>query len=413
MRFFYTLFIFFYGWSIKLASLFNTKAKQWTSGRKDIFTQINTALKENNKPLVWVHAASLGEFEQGRPLIEALKEKHPEYGILLTFFSPSGYEVRKEYELADFVFYLPLDTPKNAKRFLDIVPVRLAIFIKYEYWYNYLKAIRRKEIPIVFVSAIFREKQPFFKFYGSWFLKHLKQVDWFFVQNQNSLDLLKKAGITKASLAGDTRFDRVADIAKMAKENTIIEQFKGDSKLLLAGSSWPEDEALIYPILQKIPELKIVFAPHQIDEKHIQSIEKNCGEKALRYSQVTEENINKKQVLIIDNYGLLSSLYRYADFTFIGGGFGAGIHNTLEAATFGMPIFIGPKYEKFQEAKDLVSLHAIEVIEDTKQLEQSLVDLLSNPDQRIEKEEKTRDYVKSKTGVTARIIEHLENKKLI
>lgn len=411
MRLLYTLFIFFYGWSIKLASLFNTKAKQWTRGRKDIFKHINEALKENDKPLVWVHAASLGEFEQGRPIIEALKEKHPEYGILLTFFSPSGYEVRKDYDLADFVFYLPLDTPQNAKRFLELVPVRLAVFIKYEYWYNYLKAIRQKEIPIVFVSAIFRANQPFFKFYGSWFLKHLKQVNWFFVQNQKSFDLLKEAGISKASLAGDTRFDRVADIAKKANANTLIEQFKGESKLLLAGSSWPEDEALIYPLLQKIPELKIVFAPHQIDEKHIQSIEKNCEGKALRYSQATQEN--KKQVLIIDNYGLLSSLYRYADFTFIGGGFGAGIHNTLEAATFGMPVFIGPKYEKFQEAKDLVSLNAIEVIEEAKQLEQSLVDLLFNPDKRIEKGKKARDYVKSKTGVTNHITDYLEDKKLI
>ena len=413
MRFFYTLFIFIYGWSIKLASLFNTKAKQWVKGRKDIFIHINEALKENNKPLVWVHAASLGEFEQGRPIIEALKEKHPEYGILLAFFSPSGYEVRKEYDLADFVFYLPLDTPQNAKRFLELGPIHLAIFIKYEYWYNYLETIRQKEIPIVFVSAIFRAKQPFFKFYGSWFLKHLKQVDWFFVQNQQSLDLLKNAGIYKASLSGDTRFDRVADIANKAKPNALVATFKSNNKVLLAGSSWSEDEALIYPLLGKISDLKIIFAPHQIDEKHIQSIEKNCGEKALRYSQATQENINEKQVLIIDNYGLLSSLYQYADFTFIGGGFGAGIHNTLEAATFGMPIFIGPKYEKFQEAKDLVSLGVIEVLKETKQLKHSLADQLSEPRYCIEKGQKARDYVKSKTGVTNHIIDYLENKKLL
>jgi len=413
MRLIYSLFIFIYGLIIKLSSLFNAKAAQWTKGRKDIFPRIEQMLEYNKKELIWVHAASLGEFEQGRPIIESLKEKHPEYGIILTFFSPSGYEVRKNYELADFVFYLPLDTPQNAKRFLDLLPIRLAIFIKYEYWYNYLKAIRRKEIPIVFVSAIFRAKQPFFRFYGSWFLNHLKQVDWFFVQNQNSLDLLKKVGISKVSLSGDTRFDRVADIAKKAKENTIIKQFKRDSKLFLAGSSWPEDEALIYPLLEKFPDLKFVFAPHQIDEKHIQAIEKNCTGKSLRYSQATKDNVNEKQVLIIDNYGLLSSLYRYADFTFIGGGFGAGIHNTLEAATFGMPIFIGPKYEKFQEAKDLVSLHSIEVIKEAKELEQSLEYLLSNLDQHIEKGQKARNYVKSKTGVTNHIIKHLENKNLL
>lgn len=413
MRFFYTLFIFLYGLLIKLASLFNTKAAQWVQGRKFIFTHIEEALKHNKKQLIWVHAASLGEFEQGRPIIEALKEKHPDYGIILTFFSPSGFEVRKDYELADFVFYLPLDTPKNAERFLKLVPVHLAVFIKYEYWYNYLKAIRRKGIPIVFVSAIFRAKQPFFKFYGHWFLSHLKKIDWFFVQNQDSLDLLNKVGISKASLSGDTRFDRVADIANKAKPNTLIEQFKGNSKLLLAGSSWPEDEALIYPLLQKYPELKIIFAPHQIDEKHIQSIEKNCEGKALRYSQATAKNTSEKQVLVIDNYGLLSGLYRYANFTFIGGGFGVGIHNTLEAATFGMPIFIGPNYQKFQEAKDLVSLNAIEVVEDDKQLEQSLIKLLSNPNDCLEKGQKAREYVQSKKGASNHILKYLREKPFI
>lgn len=413
MRLVYSLFIFIYGLFIKLISLFNTKAKQWVKGRKDIFIHIEDALKHNKKPLIWVHAASLGEFEQGRPIIEELKNRHPNYGIILTFFSPSGYEVRKDYDLADFVFYLPLDTPQNAKRFLELVPIRLAIFIKYEYWYNYLNAIRRKEIPIVFVSAIFRAKQPFFKFYGAWFLKHLKQVDWFFVQNQQSLDLLKEVGISKASLSGDTRFDRVEDIANKAKPNALVAAFKSNNKVLLAGSSWPEDEALIYPLLKEISDLKIIFAPHQIDEKHIQSIEKNCAGKALRYSQATKENINEKSVLIIDNYGLLSSLYGYADFTFIGGGFGVGIHNTLEAATFGMPIFIGPKYEKFQEAKDLVSLGVIEVIKDTKQLEHSLVDLLSDHGYCIKKGKKAQEYVKSQAGATKHILNYLENKNLL
>ncbi len=412
MRFLYSIFIFIYGFIIKVASIFNPKAAQWVNGRKNIFKHIEEALKENKKPLIWMHAASLGEFEQGRPVLEAIKSKYPDYGILLTFFSPSGYEVRKNYDLADFVFYLPLDTPKNAKRFLDLIPIKFAIFIKYEYWYNYLNIIHKKDIPIVFVSAVFREKQAFFNFYGKWFLKHLKQIDWLFVQNQKSLDILNDAGIKNASLSGDTRFDRVSDIAKQAKPNAIVEQFKGKSKLMLAGSSWPQDEALIYPLLQKFPDLKVIFAPHLIDEKHIAEIVKKSSAKSILYSKANLENCIDKQVLIINNFGLLSSLYRYADFTFIGGGFGAGIHNTLEAATYGMPIFIGPNYEKFQEAKDLVELKSIGIITDAQQLE-DVISLFLEFSIHKEIEQMTRDYMRSKTGATKHIINHLENKNFI
>lgn len=409
MRFLYTLFIYFYGFFIKLASFFNAKADQWVKGRKDIFNRIEKALINNKKSLIWVHAASLGEFEQGRPIIEALKQKHPDYAIFLTFYSPSGYEVRKKYELADFVFYLPLDTPQNAKRFLDTVPVHLAIFIKYEYWYNYLNTIFIRKIPIVFVSAIFRKNQPFFQFYGRWFLKHLKQVDWFFVQNEESFKLLKDATINQASLSGDTRFDRVTDIASKAEENPLIEHFKGKSKLLLAGSSWPEDEALIYPLLKKFPDLKIVIAPHQIDNKHINTIEKKCHGKAIRYSQAKKEQWAGKQVLIIDNFGLLSSLYRYADYTFIGGGFGAGIHNTLEAATFGMPIFIGPNYKKFQEAKDLAKLGVIQIVENAHVLENKIMELQNDIKTTSRLGDLSRDYVQKNTGATEHIIKYLES----
>ncbi|MDA3906029.1 MAG: 3-deoxy-D-manno-octulosonic acid transferase [Bacteroidales bacterium] len=413
MRIIYSLFILFYGFSIRLASVFDSKAALWINGRKNIFKKIENALKENSKPLIWIHAASLGEFEQGRPIIEALKAKHPKYGILLTFFSPSGYEVRKDYELADFVFYLPLDTPKNACRFLEIALIKLAIFIKYEYWYNYLNIIHKKEIPIIFVSAIFRNKQPFFKFYGVWFLKHLKQINWFFVQNQQSFYLLENVGILNADISGDTRFDRVAKIAQNAKANNLVEIYKGNAKLLLAGSSWLDDEALIYPLLNKFPELKIIIAPHQIDEKHIQNIKKNVADKFVLYSKANIDNVNEKQVLIIDNYGLLSSLYRYADFTFIGGGFGVGIHNTLEAATFGMPIFIGPNYKKFQEAKDLVELGAVEVVKDSLQLEKSILHLLTFSEKRLHKGQISRDYVKSKTGATNHIISYLERTNIL
>jgi len=408
MRLLYTFFIYLYGLAVLVASLFNSKAKQWIKGRKNIFERLQKELIINDKPLIWIHAASLGEFEQGRPLIEAIKKKHPKYSILLTFFSPSGYKVRKNYELADFVFYLPLDTPRNAKRFLEIAPIQLAVFIKYEYWYNYLNVIQKKEIPLVFVSCIFRPKQVFFKFYGSWFLKHLKKVNWFFVQTTDSLNLLEKAEITSGSYSGDTRFDRVASIAEQSKPNELVSQFKGDSKLFLAGSSWPEDEALIYPLLNKFPDLKIIFAPHQIDTKHIREIEKKTNGRSILYSAANAENILKKQILIIDNFGLLSSLYRYADYTLIGGGFGVGIHNTLEAATFGMPIYIGPNYEKFQEAKELIELGAIEVVRDAETLEKSLLHFQAFPDKRLAKGQIARKYVQSKTGATQHILQFLE-----
>lgn len=413
MRQIYSLFILLYGFSIRLASLFNAKAALWIHGRRGLFVKVEEDLKNNHKPLIWMHTASLGEFEQGRPVLEAIKAKHPDYGIVLTFFSPSGYEVRKNYDLADFVYYLPLDTPKNAKRFLELVPIKLAIFVKYEYWYNYMDVLHKKSIPLVFVSAIFRPKQIFFQDYGSWFLKHLKNVAWFFVQTQASLDLLQKTGITNASLSGDTRFDRVADIASKAKINDLVAQFKGGSKLLLVGSSWPEDETLIYPLLNTFPDLKIVFAPHLIDAKHINQIEKNSLGNSVLYSKATLDNVSTKQVLIVDNFGLLSGLYRYADFTYIGGGFGAGIHNTLEAATFGMPIFIGPNYEKFAEATDLVELGAIEVLTDTAQLEKNLLHLITFPEKSVELGQQARDYVKRKTGATKHILAELETKFLL
>ncbi len=413
MRLFYSLGIYFYGFIIRMASLFSPKAKQWIQGRKDIFKRLESELSQEKRPLIWIHAASLGEFEQGRPLLEEIKKKHPDYAILQTFFSPSGYEVRKKYPLADYIFYLPLDIPPYAKRFLEITPIKLAIFIKYEYWYNYIYYLAQKKIPLVFISAIFRPNQVFFKAYGKWFLKKIQQANWFFVQNKDSLDLLKQKGIENASLSGDTRFDRVKDIANQAKLNPIVHAFKGKSKLLLAGSSWPEDEALIYPLLKSNPELKIIFAPHKIDEKHLLHIENQSGEQSIRFSKATAELLSTKNVLIIDNYGLLSSLYRYADFTFIGGGFGEGIHNTLEAATFGMPIFIGPNYQKFAEAKDLIDLGVIQVVEKTKALQKHLNQFLESESKTIEVGMKAQHYVESKTGATQHILDQLKKKNFI
>lgn len=413
MRFFYRFSVVLYGFFIRLASLFNAKAAQWVSGRRKLLQTIEKDMANQQKPLIWLHCASLGEFEQGRPVLEKLKETHPEYGIVLTFFSPSGYEVRKSYPLADYIYYLPLDTLKNARAFLNLVPVKLAIFVKYEFWYNYMHVLQTRNIPLVFVSAIFRPQQNFFRFYGSWFLKQLKKTTWFFVQNQQSLQLLKSVGISQASLSGDTRFDRVAEIARQAMPNEFLHAFKGSQKLLLAGSSWPQDEALIYPLLDHFPELKIVFAPHQIDEKHLEQIEQSCQNKSVRYSKANPDKLKEKQVLIIDNFGLLSSLYRYADFTLIGGGFGAGIHNTLEAATFGMPIFIGPNYEKFQEAKDLINTGAIEVITEALVLQTKLENLINDKDLATKIGEAARNYVQKQTGASMHIVTHLEKQNLI
>jgi len=413
MRFFYRFSVVLYGFFIRLASLFNAKAAQWVSGRRNLLKIIEKDMTEVQKPLIWLHCASLGEFEQGRPVLEKLKETHPEYGILLTFFSPSGYEVRKSYPLADYVYYLPLDTLKNARAFLNLVPVKLAIFVKYEFWYNYMHVLQTRNIPLVFVSAIFRPQQSFFRFYGSWFLKQLKKTTWFFVQNQQSLQLLKSVGISQASLSGDTRFDRVAEIARQAAPNEFLPQFKESQKLLLAGSSWPQDEALIYPLLDRFPKLKVVFAPHQIDEKHLEQIEQNCQNKSVRYSNAKPDILKEKQVLIIDNFGLLSSLYRYADFTLIGGGFGAGIHNTLEAATFGMPIFIGPNYQKFQEAKDLINIGAIEVITEALVLQTKLESLVNDKNLATKMGEAARSYVQKQTGASMHIVTHLEKQNLI
>jgi 3-deoxy-D-manno-octulosonic-acid transferase len=311
---------------------------------------------EGNGNIIWFHAASLGEFEQGRPVMEAFRKKYPSYKILLTFFSPSGYEIRKNYEGADYIFYLPIDTPGNAKRFITLVNPKIVVFIKYEFWFNYIRILHQKQVPLFIISAIFRKEQYFFKWYGSWFRKMLSKFTFFFVQNDESLELLKSIGIEKVMKSGDTRFDRVKEIASNKKSFPLIEKFAAGYKVLLAGSSWPPDEAII----QKLPEdkaRKIIIAPHEIHEEHIAAIENRLGkEKTLRYSKADETSILTAEILIVDGMGFLSSLYQYCDVAYIGGGFGKAIHNILEAVTFGKPVIFGPAYHKFKEAVDLIEL---------------------------------------------------------
>jgi 3-deoxy-D-manno-octulosonic-acid transferase len=345
-----------YGILIFFASLFNSKAKKRLEGQRKVFSFLseNIDSKEHHK-YIWFHAASLGEFEQGRPIIEKLKLIRPEYKILLTFFSPSGYEVRKNYEGADLVCYLPLDTPSNVKRFINIVKPQKAIFIKYEFWPNFLLYCKKHRIPTYVVSANFRQDQIFFKWYGSKYASVLRTFEQIFVQDIESKFLLKKIGVENVEVAGDTRFDRVIEIAGGKKDLPIVKEFKSDKKLIIAGSSWPKDEDMLIEYLQENLSVKLLIAPHEIHESHLADIENKLNVPFIRYSNATIENVKDASCLIIDCFGLLSSLYQYANIAYIGGGFGVGIHNIIEAAVYGIPVVFGPNYEKFREARELVA----------------------------------------------------------
>jgi 3-deoxy-D-manno-octulosonic-acid transferase len=338
----------------QLISPFNSKALLWVNGRKKWAEKITDKIKPGDK-VIWMHCASLGEFEQGRPVIEAIKEGMPEYKIIITFFSPSGYEIRKNYDHADCISYLPSDTPANAAKFIDLVKPELVIFVKYEFWNNYISALYTNNIPLYLISGIFRPGQHFFKWYGSFFRNMLRKFKIIFVQDQVSFDLLSDIGIEKVALAGDTRFDRVVQIAGTARKITQLDQFRGNEKLFLAGSSWRPDEEIIAEYINRFPSrMKWVFAPHEIDKPNIERLEKLIKVKCVRFSEYSETSANAR-VLIIDNIGMLSSAYRYAYIAAIGGGFGKGIHNILEPACWGIPIIFGPNHEKFREAVDLLN----------------------------------------------------------
>ena len=354
MKLIYNLGILVYTAIAYLVSPFNEKARLWVKGRKGWQDKVAGKIKPEDKN-IWFHCASLGEFEQGKPLIEALKKERPDLKIVLTFFSPSGYEIRKNYQEADVICYLPVDTPCNAKKFIDLVNPVFVIFVKYEFWNNYISTLYKKGIPLYLVSGIFRPGQHFFRWYGSFFRKMLFKFDSIFVQDEKSLDLLKGIGIKNAVTAGDTRFDRVIQIAGNAMEIPLIERFRGNEKMFLAGSSWKPDEEIITEYINRYPErMKWVFAPHEIDKSNIERIEKLLEVKTVRFSQYTGE-LTDARVLIIDNIGMLSSAYRYAYIAAIGGGFGKGIHNILEPACWSIPVMFGPNHRKFREALDLIN----------------------------------------------------------
>jgi 3-deoxy-D-manno-octulosonic-acid transferase len=339
--------------AVHIATLFNRKARLMVRGHWAVYRHLQDNIDPNAEYL-WFHAASLGEFEQGRPLIEAIRERHPHYKILLTFFSPSGYEVRKNYAGADVVCYIPFDIKHLAKRFIRIANPKMAFFIKYEFWRNFLDELHRRGVPTYSVSSIFRTDQIFFKWYGGNYRSVLGDFDRLFVQNESSKELLKGIGVENVDVVGDTRFDRVISIRDAAKPVAIAETFKNGSRVLVAGSTWDPDEDIIISMFNSRPDLKLIIAPHVIDEAHLERIISKLRRPYVRYSQVNEHNLADKDCLIIDNFGMLSSIYRYGEIAYIGGAFKTGLHNTLEAAVYGVPVIFGPDYRRFQEAGGLI-----------------------------------------------------------
>ena len=401
MIFLYNIGIFLYGLMIRLVAPFNPKAKQFVEGRKHIFKHLAERISNTDKH-IWFHFASLGEFEQGRPVLEKIKAEYPGKKIVVTFFSPSGYEIRKKYALAEGVFYLPLDTRSNAEKFIQAINPELAIFTKYEFWHHYFEVLAEQKIPLFLISGIFRPDQIFFKFYGGFNRNMLKHVDWYFVQNQQSVDLLKSLAITKVSIAGDTRFDRVAENAAKPASLPLAQTFAESSKVFIAGSTWPADESMIKALETEIPDWKIILAPHEIGAEHLKQIEQ-LFPTALRYSKLNAQNAKSARILLIDNIGMLSSLYQYARLAYIGGGFGVGIHNTLEAAAFGLPVIFGPNYRKFQEAHDLLKIGAAKSIED----EQSLFTAFQLLKNNQKAAQLAKEYVSQQKGATASIYEKI------
>jgi len=412
----YNIGIKLYSLFIRFAALFNNKAKLWVAGRKNpVFVRIESS--------VWFHFASLGEFEQGRPILEAMRNLHPEKKIVVTFFSPSGYEIRKNTPLADYVYYLPLDTARNARRFIDAINPEIVIFTKYEYWFHFFNEANKRNIPLYIVSGIFRPAQVFFKWYGGFNRRILSLVSHFFLQDEASAQLLKGIGITNTSVSGDTRFDRVWANAQNPKVLPLIEQFKNGHKLFIAGSTWPQDENILAKLVSQYPDWKFIFAPHEIPEEKVNNLIDLLPQgKAITFSQLRTEaeglksgdfinqslTSNNLQSLVIDNIGMLSSLYAYADVAYIGGGFGVGIHNTLEAAAFGLPVIFGPNYQKFNEAKELIAIKAGFSISNETELKDIVNTLVNDEAFYNITRKKVFNYVKENVGATDMIMKYID-----
>lgn len=407
MAFIYNIINHIAWFSLKIIALFNSKINLFVAGRKETFSILKNKISKNDN-VIWVHAASLGEFEQGLPIIEKLKSTYPSYKILVTFFSPSGYEVKKNTSFADVVTYLPLDTKKNIKQFLNIVNPKLAIFIKYEIWPNYLTALKKRNIPTLLVSAIFKEKQVFFKWYGSFMRRSLHNFTFFFVQDKSSENLLKSINLQNVSVSGDTRFDRVSKILEQDNTLEFMGQFKQNKICFVAGSTWPEDEAIMVDYINTSHNLiKYVLAPHNIKKNHILELRKAFTKKVVLYSEIKNNDTANFDVLIVDTIGLLTKIYSYANIAYVGGGFATGLHNTLEPAAFGIPVLIGPNYKGFKEAEELVLQKGVLCINNKTEFKNLMNQLTSSSKFLTETGEINAQYVLKNKGASIQIIEHI------
>lgn len=389
---------------VNVVALFNPKARLMMRGHRNTWRILRREVGHDR--FVWFHAASLGEFEQGRPLMERLRREHPGKKILLTFFSPSGYEVRRDYEGADIVCYLPFDTPLNARKFIRLARPEATFFIKYEFWRNYIDVLHRRGIPVYSVSSIFREKQVFFRFYGHGYAQCLKRITHFFVQNEHSRELLARLGVTQVTVTGDTRLDRVIDIMRAARPLPLAERFAEGRKVLVAGSSWQPDEDIIIDYFNRHPELHLILAPHVVSEDHLREIESKLHRPALRYSTATPETAAAADCLVIDGYGLLSSIYRYATVAYVGGGFGVGIHNVPEAAVYGCPVIIGPNNGKFREAQALLANGGCREIRSQADFDTLMDTFLTDTDALEAAGRAAEGYIRDNAGATDKVFAH-------
>lgn len=409
MRLFYTFLVLLYSLGVRIAAIFNEKAKKWVAGRKDVFQYLDRELSSENA-LVWVHSASLGEYEQAKPLVEKIKNNQPGVKILVTFFSPSGYEqaVKEKDKRFDYACYLPVDTMQNAKKFVNAVRPKAAIFVKYEFWFNYMNSLHSNGIPFYYISAIFRENQYFFKTYGRWFAKQLKLAEHFFVQNRQSCDLLKNIGIEHVTICGDTRFDRVKKVADEMLPIDVVDVFANGCKLIVAGSTWQPDETLLSDLLKGLDGYKLVVAPHEINRKN-EVLDIFSQFRTVCYTSVDNEKLPDCEVLVIDTVGLLKHLYRYATVSYVGGAFKTGLHNTLEAAVYGKPLFFGPKYDRFVEAVSLVEMKGAFAVKNASEMKSIIDDFDMTPSLYGNTCRICEDYVKGNVGACDLIYNEIEN----
>ncbi len=407
MLFLYDIALGLYGLLLRLLAPFVPKAAAWVAGRRGLLAHIAHTIGDDPAPRVWFHCASLGEFEQGRPLLEAHRQAYPGTKLVLTFFSPSGYEIRKNWPGADYIFYLPLDTRSNARAFLDMVQPRLVVFVKYEFWYHFLNETHRRGIPAIVVSAIFRADQVFFKPWGGFFRRILTRFAHIFTQNEASAVLLRNVGLARVSAAGDTRFDTVVATALAAARSLpLVDAFVADgAPVLVVGSSWPEDLPVLLPLLRRYHgQLRVLLAPHEVTEANLRLVETTFPGQVQRYSHADAATVAQARVLLFDNVGLLSQLYRFGEYGYIGGAFGKGLHNTLEAAAFGLPLFFGPTYAKFQEAVELVALKCAFPVQNAAELEAAFAYLWHHEEARLQLQDTMLDYVHDQAGATRTIM---------